>query len=512
MRMDNDPFEIIDEIEARSRALENSRPFDVHTWSDHPEVDAFVDPIYNAHFYGRKQDIRKKHLKVLLLDLYISWNSDPEAYVAISRNSNDYKAGSRYNALHISKLTIDVLDALVDANLVEQNIGFYDRSRNMGKTTRIRPTGELIKLFEDAKFGPMDIGYPPDTETVIIRDRDPDDLRAKEIEYQDTDETRRMSAMLLRYNALLQSTFIDIPTLETPWIGGDENDQTKGVLVSQDLRAKFVRRIFNRGSFEYGGRFYGGWWQRCPKEWRAKIFINDKPTTEIDYTGLHLVLLYAWQGLSYWDEVGGDPYAVELPQWLRRAAGSRPIIKSLTLMTLNAASPKVAFRAFRDKAAPGSWEKGLTDDQLHELLSAIEVKHPLIADMLNSDMGVRLMNWDSRITEIILDHFTAKSVCVLPIHDSYIVPYGWEDELTKVMRRAFEKVTEIYMPSAEEGSIKEVGERVEHLEAALNTWMPYEGLLWQEEAERELIKRRYPKNTGRYMRNRERFKGCKSNK
>ena len=25
---------------------------------------------------------------------------------------------------------------------------------------------------------------------------------------------------------------------------------------------KFVRRIFNNGTFEEGGRFYGGWWQR----------------------------------------------------------------------------------------------------------------------------------------------------------------------------------------------------------------------------------------------------------
>jgi hypothetical protein len=25
-------------------------------------------------------------------------------------------------------------------------------------------------------------------------------------------------------------------------------------------------RIFNRGSFSYGGRFYGGWWQQIPKK------------------------------------------------------------------------------------------------------------------------------------------------------------------------------------------------------------------------------------------------------
>jgi hypothetical protein len=54
-----------------------SRPLDVHTWSEHPEVNTFVDRIYEACFRGGKPNIKKKHLKVVLLDLYLAWCQDP---------------------------------------------------------------------------------------------------------------------------------------------------------------------------------------------------------------------------------------------------------------------------------------------------------------------------------------------------------------------------------------------------------------------------------------------------
>ena len=80
--------------------LNYSRPLDVHRWSDHPEVNSFVDKIYSSlpSLSGNKQ-IRKKHLKVLLLDLYVAWSTDPDLKMAISRDNNAYKAKSRYNEL-----------------------------------------------------------------------------------------------------------------------------------------------------------------------------------------------------------------------------------------------------------------------------------------------------------------------------------------------------------------------------------------------------------------------------
>ena len=104
--------------------LWNSRPLDVHTWSEHPEVNTFVDEIYREHFQGGNEIIRKKHLKVLLLDLYMAWCDDPDLKIAVHRNTNQYKARSRYNSLHISSITPTIVDRLVEVALIDFHNGF----------------------------------------------------------------------------------------------------------------------------------------------------------------------------------------------------------------------------------------------------------------------------------------------------------------------------------------------------------------------------------------------------
>jgi len=423
---------------AKAADLENSRPLDVHTWSEHPEANSLVDTIYEAHFKGRKTVIQKKHLKVVLLDLYLAWCQDPELKIAYSRNVNDYRARSRYNALHISKLTIDVVDRLIEIGLVDHAIGFKDRDAGIGRLSRMWPTEKLTRMFKAARFGPLDVGGYEDKEVIVLRD-DNDD----EEEYEDTADTRRMREILRPYNELLRVTFVDIPTLRAPYIdlAADKFGKQHRLWITQ--RDKFVRRIFNRGSFEKGGRFWGGWWQRCPKEWRNRIYINDVATSEIDYSGLHIVMLYAKKGTDYWASVGEDPYQIPKPDFAENNGQTRDIAKQLLLVALNAADEKEAFGAFRYEATAGSPEKRLTNKQLSYILDQLKEKHPPLANSLASDAGIDLMNQDAQITEKIIQAFTDKSIPVLTIHDSYIVPCGQEEFLETSMQTAFEEVTGI---------------------------------------------------------------------
>lgn len=108
------------------------------------------------------------------------------------------------------------------------------------------------------------------------------------------------------------------------------------------------------------------------------------------------------------------------------------------------------------------------------------------------------MSFDSKITARILEHFTQKDIAVLPVHDSYIVPSGLEDILLSVMGKAFEDEMGVPLPTKDGLAIKEMSDRIEDLEAVLNTWMPYEGLAWQEEDEAKLLARKNPKRSLRY--------------
>ncbi len=87
-----------------------------------------------------------------------------------------------------------------------------------------------------------------------------------------------MRAAVERYNALLKATEI---ACALPYALDTQN---KKLWLDEHKR---VHRIFNEGSFEKGGRFYGGWWMSLKEEDRKHITINGEPTIEIDYVALH---------------------------------------------------------------------------------------------------------------------------------------------------------------------------------------------------------------------------------
>lgn len=424
----------------KGQVLNHSRVLDVHTWSDHPEVNAFVNQIWDAHFGGGNKKIRKKHIKVVLLDLYVQWCNDPALKIGVSLHKNHYKAKTRYNALHISYLTVEIIDILEDAGLIHQAPGVFGRAIALkNRTARIWPTPKLMTMFQDAKFSVLDIGPPLDAEVIILNQPDPERPGKKVlVEYEDTDEIRRMRDVVQQYNQLIHGTFIDIPTVVRPGESSGFEDE-----YDVDHNDKFTRRIFNRGStaFDKGGRFYGGWWQQCPADLRERIFIDDEPVSEIDYSGLHIVILYANEEIDYWEEIGTDPYTIPLLNFMGDTSSQRALCKELLLIALNAKDERKTYQAFRANAPTGSLYRHMTDDELGEILSALKDRHSPIAHKIANDAGIDLMNQDSRMAEIVIEHFTDQGIPVLAIHDSFLVPMGLESELEDVMRHAFNKVT-----------------------------------------------------------------------
>ena len=69
---------------------EISWPIDVHRWSDYPEINNFVNLIYEKHFRLKNPAIIKKYLKVVLLDLYVAWNEHHDMKIGVHMNRNAY--------------------------------------------------------------------------------------------------------------------------------------------------------------------------------------------------------------------------------------------------------------------------------------------------------------------------------------------------------------------------------------------------------------------------------------
>ena len=445
----------------------HSEPLDVHTWSDHPEIKALCDELYDAAGIstlvskgkGNRKPKRtvKESLRVLILDLYVKWLKDPSLSIGFSKTKSSYKVGSRYNGLYIPEKVIEVEALLVDAGYIEELPHFHSKAgQGRSYTTRIRYTETLSELFRELTINLHDIDTHTNEECIILNDKyvdDPDDNMNKKIEYKDEELSpddralvNTMRDQLRSYNLLLKHAFIDIPSYTastfTRIIKHGKYAGRKQV-ISLGPDNKFVTRVFNEGlaaKWKRGGRFYRGWWQQIDKEDRAKIYINDKPTLEVDFKAFHPNLLSNELGVTLAD----DPYdlgELVLPDVVTSKEQQRAYVKLLVLMGINADSDKKAFQAFRDSDRKDKLGQSLTDIQLGALLDAFIDKHPQFKGVLNTGQALRLMNIDSQIANMVLDHFTNKEIPVLCIHDSFIIQYDKAPELRRILDQATHQVT-----------------------------------------------------------------------
>jgi hypothetical protein len=220
--------------------------------------------------------------------------------------------------------------------------------------------------------------------------------------------------------------------LEEPFVVRTKKDSTTQ-RIKIDQSKKFVRRIFSRGDWNCNGRFYGGFWQQVGSEYRKDIFINDSPTVEVDYKGLHAAILSANKDVVY----DGDRYdlgTIVCPRLYKQQ--QRKAVKLLVLAAINAKDRKSAFAAFRQAQPTGSVEKTLNNDELSLLLDTFLQQHPYLEDGICSDQGIRLMNVDSHITNFIIKEFVTRQKPILSVHDSYIVDTRDVELLRDYMREA----------------------------------------------------------------------------
>ena len=120
-----------------------------------------------------------------------------------------------------------------------------------------------------------------------------------------------------------------------------------------------------------------------------------------------------------------------------------PIYKKFVLTVINALDDEKAIGAMRDymRKAPDKYpNEMLTNDFLKPFLEKIKRHHKPIDEFLNTGIGRYLMNIDSIITDDILKRMVALDIPCLQVHDSFIVPEQYEEQLIDVMMSEYEKM------------------------------------------------------------------------
>lgn len=298
--------------------------------------------------------------------------------------------------------------------------GYYDPVKLQGKLTQYVATQKLIDLLDNLKGSPaIAIGTDLEAETILLRTKN--EKRKLLVDYPDTPQTLKHRANLKEINACLSRHWLDLHVLDSEYdilaarITADTQKQPI------DFSKRTLVRIFSDPSFKHGGRFYRGWWQNIPSEYRKYLTIDTKPTVELDYSQLNPNILYALAG----KELGSvDAYDRVLN------GNHRKLVKQAFNAMVQAKSGL--------KSKPETLDLSGTGLEWKDLRQAVLDAHQPISDYFFKGIGNKLQYEDSCIAETVMLHFVKSDIPVYPVHDSFIMHHGYEDELKEQMNVAFQ--------------------------------------------------------------------------
>ena len=410
--------------------LQYSRPIDVHRISKYPEVQKVISYLLSllkeaGLIKGSPRDKVLRHLKVVVLDLYVSYLGDPLVYVGYPRGSDAYGPGTRLKKMHLGLDSMKkVIDSLSTLGYLEDHGGFKDRTTGVGYFSWMRATSSLISLIQDYDVVASMISREDD-DVIVLRD-----LEDKtDILFDDNEEIVRMRKALRSYNTFLQGHRLGL-SLSAEEIG---RILTERRCPGIDYTRNRLYRIFN-GDFSSGGRFYRGWWQNIPRDLRKYITIDGEPCSELDYSGQHLLLLYARGEDEYrWlNGLNDDPYYLE-----KYGEEVRDLLKVAILILVNEPDRNTAVQAIRQKINYDFSELESTTAFINPLIDEVMEKHPIVSQYFFSGSGGSLQFQDSKIAEYVLGHMKARRQLVLPVHDSFVVQDKYMAHLYSTMKEAY---------------------------------------------------------------------------
>jgi hypothetical protein len=424
-----------------------SRPFKGLDWSVHADVSRLIDEIFDEYevWYrgtGTGKRIRdpgkiKQHLIHFVLEAYRTYKALPELCMGVHLSNRYYNnLGTRYDPNHLAyRIVVKTKEFLVAAGHLEiLSIGKRHPDPRLSRTTRIRATSRLMDLCDEHGINLCMIVPYESPEVIILRAKKVHGQSGEPIDYKDTPFARRARKSLERINKYIAGHHINLD------ITDDQERELLHQLRRRDDPAKDtyvdftktrMRRIFNNGSFEEGGRFYGAWWQQIPGDYRVHITINSKRIAQLDYSGMHFAIMYADMGI---DIPMDDPYALA-----GYGGHLRGEIKTAFNVIVNCTNRKQAIGTIDTRIGNGELSGELGGGE--RLLQAFAETHPLIEHKIASGEGVRAQFTDSRIAEKILLKGIDIDLCILPIHDGFITTAGDEFVLETLMNRAFQEVT-----------------------------------------------------------------------
>jgi hypothetical protein len=332
----------------------------------------------------------------------------PERMYGFIHNRTTQRTGtpSRYKDYDFSTTRFTkMLDELVEHGFVSYHKGFNSNVEGRSGLATLWFPASSFNDWLSANGSRLEVvRHHASIESIILRDED-----KKHIDYPETLETEGMRQRVESSNALrLQSSWAYYP------LSDDRQFEEGSIQRSIPATSLICKRNF-KGDLKSGGRFYCGA-QHLRKAERDSITVDGHASVELDYKSLHPRLLYNAEKL----EAPTDCYASDLRP--------RELTKVVSLFSINCKSFDQARRTLMTY-------KGISSEEAISHLKSYAKEHYSIAHRFFVSGWRDLQYLDSQLVDAVLAKATAKSIPVLPVHDSFIV----STEHTFWLKEAVEK-------------------------------------------------------------------------
>ncbi|WP_262029246.1 hypothetical protein [Microvirga sp. Mcv34] len=335
--------------------------------------------------------------------------------LAVSRSFRELGVKSRYRSPVLGKTFPDVLDLMSAPEMafIKQDKGYKNPLANRHQKTLITLGPRLKNRIVESGIELWDIGWSMNEETIILKEaKEGYWHQGEKIEYADTAATIEMRSRLKTINEWLDQADIHI---------FDPGNLTFSELDERDRR---LRRFFTQGSFEKGGRLFGGRWQTMQKQGRLKkLVIGGENAVELDYGQMTPRILY---GMA-----GAEPPTTDA--YLVPGAGDPAKFRDGYKKLLNA----LLFTEKPLERKPKDTESLLPKENIKTLVERLREFHQPIAHYFETGIGHHLQYRESEVMVEVLLRLRDQEIVGLPVHDAVIVGASAEEVTKKVMSEVF---------------------------------------------------------------------------
>lgn len=311
---------------------------------------------------------------------------------------------------------LTAIDLLSDMHLISEGRRGYRISDRSKMPSLIEPRERLADHLPLSPPEWRAIHQIDDPVLIILKEGKDEDGNAAALVYRETAQSKKFANQVRRINGFLREADIEVSGQDDFGLSLGRNGQ----IIAPYRRS--LRRIFNNGTWQHGGRLAGGFWMSMERAQRQRIRIDGQRVAEVDYGQLFPRLAYVRAGAPQPDDDLYDLFGDRTGR-----DGRKKLMNAL----LFAKGPL--------KNWPEDTRRHFPDGvNLRTAVEMLAAKHAPIAHLFGKGLGFQLMRIESDMLIEVLTELASAGVTALPLHDAVLVAKSHADVAQKTMGAVFE--------------------------------------------------------------------------